>query len=357
MRTLISGVMARARPFAGAWLGIVIAAFAIGLAASPATSRARDRAPPTAAREAGPAADPARFRSSIVGVETRVADDAASAETLGARRSGSGVIIGDRLVLTIGYLVLEADTVDVTTSDGKRVPGAVAAYDAMSGFGLIRTLVPISGRPLALGDAGAVGERTPVWTQGHDEPEATELRVISRRRFTGGWEYMIDQAIYTFPPVNNWSGAALIAADGRLVGIGSMIVNDAAADRRGVPGNLFVPVDLIKPVLSDLVARGRRSTPPPPWLGVSTEEVRGNVIVVRVARESPAEAAGLRTGDVIVGVGRDKIRGQEAFYRRLWDSGPAGTTITLQVLKDGEIRQIPVTSIDRLDGLHKPHGI
>lgn len=298
-----------------------------------------------------------KFTSAIVRLETRVPEDASSVESLGARRSGSGVIIGERLVLTIGYLLLEADQVQVTSSDGKRAPGNVAAYDAASGFGLVRTLVPIAGRVLELGDSDAIGERTRVWTQGHGEPEATELVVVSRKRFTGSWEYMIERGIYTFPPVNNWSGAALITPEGKLIGIGSLVVNDAGADRQGVPGNLFVPVNLIRPILADLIARGKRSTPAVPWLGLSTEEVRGNVLMVRVARSGPAEAAGLKPGDIIVGVGPDKIKGQAAFYQRLWNSGPAGTTITLQVVQDSEIQQVPVTSVDRMDALHKPAGI
>lgn len=337
MKMLISGGMGAK--------SIGVMALAIGLAAAPAAGHAQaDVAvpPPSTPRESVDAGDPARFRTSIVGIETRIADDATSAETLGTRRSGSGVIIGDRLVLTIGYLVLEADMVDVTTSNGKRVPGAVAAYDAASGFGLVRTLVPISGRVLALGDADAIGERAAVWTQGHDEPEATEVRVISRKRFTGSWEYMIDRAIYTFPPVHNWSGAALIAADGRLVGIGSLIVDDAATDRRGVPGNLFVPVDLVKPVLPDLIARGRRSSPPQPWLGVSTEDVRGNVIVSRVAREGPAEAAGLRAGDVIRSInGRPVDSATDA--AGLTAQLRPGTHLTLDVERGGATVPIAIT--------------
>jgi len=292
-----------------------------------------------------------------VRVDTTAIEGAASAASLGARRSGSGVIVGERLVLTIGYLLLETETVDVTSPSGRKVPGSVAGYDHATGFGLVRTALPIDGQPLELGDSDAVREKQRVLTIGHGEPEATELFVVSRKGFTGSWEYLLDSAIFTFPPVNNWSGSALIAEDGRLVGIGSLIVNDAATDPRGVPGNLFVPVNLLKPILADLLAEGHRRAPAQPWLGLTTEQVRGHLIVVRVFRNGPAENAGIVPGDIVVGVGTERIADQTDFYRRVWRQGPAGTEVSLKLLKGGELRDVRVRSVDREDVLRKPTGI
>ena len=302
-------------------------------------------------------ADLTRYNDAVVRVEAQIVPDGQTVQSLGANRSGSGVILDARTVLTIGYVVVEAEQVTVVTANGRRAPGNVVGYDHETGFGLVRTVVPLTGQALELGDSDRVAERQKVLTLGHGEPEATELLVLSRKPFAGSWEYLLERPIFTFPPVNNWSGAALIDGDGRLVGIGSLIVNDAAADRPGVPGNLFVPVNLLKPILADLLARGRRAEGAHPWLGLATEQVRGHLMVVRVTRDGPADTAGLEAGDIIVGVGADKVAGQADFYRRIWKLGPAGVTVPLRVLKAGDLREMPVRSIDRADFLRKPRGI
>jgi len=311
-----------------------------------------------AAQRAAQAVDPRQFVGSVVQIRTTAVRDGETVASLGLRRSDSGVIIGPSTVLTIGYLLLEADEVEVVTASGRRIPASVAAQDPASGFGLVRTALPLDGAPLELGDSDAVAEGTQVLTLGHGEPIATELVVLSRKPFAGSWEYLLEKPLFTFPPVNNWSGAALISPDGRLVGIGSLIVNDAAPPgRNAVPGNLFVPVGLLKPVLEGMLAEGKRPGPARPWLGVSTESVRGNLMVGRVTPGGPAQQAGLAPGDVIVGVGEEPVASQADFYRKLWKAGPAGSEIPLRVLKGGAIRELKVRSIDREDFLRKPHGV
>jgi serine protease Do len=298
-----------------------------------------------------------RLVGTVVEVRTVAVQGAETARALGERRSGSGAILDPTTVLTIGYLLLEVDQVEVVTTSGKTIPGRVAAYDHQSGLGIVRTVLPLDGTILELGDSDAVSERTRVLTLGHGEPEATELVVVSRKPFAGSWEYLVDRAIYTFPPVNNWSGAALMTGDGRLIGVGSLVVNDAASGGEPVPGNMFVPVNLIKPILSELIEKGRRSGPAQPWLGVNTEAVRGNLMVSRVSRNGPADRAGLAPGDIIVSVGAARVGDQAEFYRQVWKTGPAGAEIPLRVLQAGEIREIRVRSIDRADFLRKPEGV
>jgi S1-C subfamily serine protease len=322
---------------------------------STAQNLAQVAAPASAPRATS--GDLQRFNSSIVRVNTKVPDDAGSSQTLGPDRVGTGIILDARTVLTIGYVTLEADAVMVTTASGKRIPASVAGYDHATGFGLVRTAVPLDGKPLPLGDSDAVSEKQKVLTLGHGEPEATEIFVLSRKPFAAGWEYLIERPIYTFPPVNNWSGAALITADGTLVGVGSLIVNDASPSQKGVPGNLFVPVNLLKPIMADLLANGRRSAGVQPWLGMTTEDVRGNLMVTRLARNGPAENAGVNVGDIVVGVGGDRIGEQADFYRKVWKVGPAGANIPLRLLKGGEVREVTVKSIDRFDFLRKATGI
>lgn len=301
--------------------------------------------------------DLTRFNTSIVRLDAKVPAEAGSARSLGADRVGTGIILDDRTVLTIGYLTLEADAVMVTTASGKRIPGSVAGYDHETGFGVVRTVVPLDGKPMALGDSDGIREKQRVLTLGQGEPEATEIVVLSRKPFAAGWEYLLERPIFTFPPVNNWSGAALIDGTGALIGVGSLIVNDAASGQQGVPGNLWVPVNLVKPIMADLVAKGRRGANAQPWLGITTESVRGNLMVVRVAPDGPADSAGVSPGDIVLGVGDERVGDQAEFYRKVWKVGPAGSTIPLKVLKDGDVRSLAVKSIDRADFLHKSSGI
>ena len=307
----------------------------------------------------GPAAsraDLGRYAASVVRISAEIVRDGVSVEMLGANRVGTGVILDDRTVLTIGYLVMEAEKVEVTTVTGRRIPASVAGFDHSSGFGLLRTALPIDGMALELGDSDALGERTRVLTIGQGEPEATPLFVLSRKPFAGNWEYLVEKALYTFPPVNNWSGAALITEDGKLVGIGSLIVNDAAAGQAGVPGNMYVPTNLLKPVLAELRTAGKVPRAQP-WLGLTTEVVRGNLMVTRVAPGGPAESAGVSAGDIVLGVGAEKVGDQADFYKRVWAVGPAGTEIQVRVLKDGDVRNMRIRSIDRSEFLRRPSGV
>lgn len=338
-------------------LAVLSAMLVVGVGPLQAQSPATPSEPPPA--RSAPATVPGSeyLRASLVRLEVRAVQGAPSSANLGAHRSGSGVIVGDRLVLTIGYLLLEADEVVITTASGRRTPGSVAGYDHESGFGLVRAALPLDGTALQLGDSDRVEERQKVLTIGHGEAAATELLVLSRRPFAGSWEYLLERPFYTFPPVNNWSGSALTTEDGRLVGIGSLIVNDAAAHQRGIPGNLFVPVNLLKPIMDDLVALGRRRGPVQPWFGIGTESIRGHLLVTRVSPDSPAQQAGVQPGDIVVAVESERVSDQADFYRRLWRPGPAGTQVTMRVLRQGELRELRMQSVDRADVLRRPTGV
>lgn len=288
--------------------------------------------------------------SAIVRIKTKIIKDARSAETLGLQREGSGVLIRDGYVLTIGYLVMEAEAIEVTGADGKAVPAAVAGYDHASGFGLLRVLAPLAGRPLPLGDASMLAEREAAMIASHGGGDGVNLvYVVSRRPFIGSWEYQLDSAIFTYPAVMNWSGAALISAKGELLGIGSLIVNDAAGAGSQSPGNMFVPVDLLKPILEDLITAGRRSGPARPWLGLSTEEMRGRLLVARVSPDGPAARAGLKSGDIVIGVAGEEVNSVADLYRKVWARGAAGVEVPLKVLQGLEIRDVTLRSMDRLE--------
>ena len=293
--------------------------------------------------------DGAETLSAVVRVKARILPNARSAESLGTAREGNGVLIRENLVLTIGYLVIEAEGIEVISGDGKAVPATLAGYDHSSGFGLLRLVAPIDARPLPLGNPGELAERDPVMVAAYGGREGVSLAyVVSRRAFSGSWEYLLDSAIFTYPPVMNWSGAALIGAKGDLLGIGSLIVADAMSPGTQSPGNMFVPVDLLKPILNELIEKGRAG-PARPWLGLSTEELRGRLFVSRVSPDGPAARAGLQRGDIVVGVGTDDVASLADFYRKVWARGIAGVEVPLRVLQGTQLKEVGVRSIDRVD--------
>ncbi len=291
---------------------------------------------------------------SFVGIDADVPEHARTASGLGTQREGNGVVISeDGLVLTIGYLILEASAVDLTLFDGREIAAEVVAYDHDSGFGLVRATQHLGIKPLVLGDsASAVTSQRALVATRNGISDALGVHVVSRRVFSGSWEYMLENAIFTAPPHRRFAGAALIGGDGRLLGIGSLFVGDAAGSGRPLPGNMFIPINEIKPILQELIDNGKRSASARPWLGVYPETVRGFVFINRVAEDGPAKKAGIRAGDVVVGVEGVGVGDLEDFYRSIWAAGDAGTAIDLTVLsRGGEMRELTVPSIDRRDWL------
>jgi serine protease Do len=288
---------------------------------------------------------------SVVRVRMRALPDARSNATLGSTREGSGVIIDDQgYILTIGYLVIEADSIEVTTAEGKTSPATLAGYDHATGLGLLRAVLPLNANPIGLGVSAELALREPVMVAPHGGREAVNLAyVVSKRQFTGSWEYLLDSAIFISPPTLAWAGAALISREGKLVGIGSLLVRDSVVTGEPLPGNMFVPIDLVKPILADLIDKGRASGASRPWLGMATEEVQGRLFVTRVSAEAPADRAGIRRGDIIVGVGADAVATQAELYQKLWSLGPAGIEVPLKVLQGASLKEIKVRSIDRMD--------
>ena len=293
--------------------------------------------------------------SGVVRIKTFINPDGYTRESLGREREGTGIVIDNAgLVLTIGYLMVEAHAAEITTNSGRTVPANIVGYDNKSGFGLLQAITPLNVRPLQMGKSADLKTGDRVLVAGYGgQSGMIAAHVVSKREFAGNWEYLLDEAIFTAPPHPAWSGAGLIDHDGKLVGIGSLIVGDTSGKGEGRRGNMFVPIDRLSPILGDLIAEGHSLQPAHPWLGLNTDEVDGRLVVSRVTPGAPAEKSGLRRGDVIVGVGADSEKPKDLpdLYRKIWAQGAAGTNISLDVLQDHERRHFDVPSINRLDRL------
>jgi serine protease Do len=288
--------------------------------------------------------------AAVVRIKTHINPEGQTVQGLGRDRDGSGILIdNDGLVLTIGYLMVEAYAAEVITNDGRTVPATVVGYDHESGFGLLRATEPLKLKPIPLGKSADVKERDVVVIASFGGADmVAPAYLVAKREFAGNWEYMLDEALFTSPPHPAWSGAALISREGKLIGVGSLIVGDATGSTEKTPGNMFVPIDRLAPILGDLLSDGRISGPGRPWLGLNADELRGRLFVSRVTPGGPAEKAGVRRGDVIVGVNGDPPKSLADFYRKIWARGGAGAEVPLDVLQDNAVRRVTVQSINRL---------
>jgi S1-C subfamily serine protease len=295
-----------------------------------------------------------RVLASVVGLHSIIPPDASSAETLGTERAGNGVLIDDGLILTIGYLITEAETVWLHLGDGRVVSGHALGVDFESGFGLVQALGHIDLDPLPLGSSAAakIGDAVVVGGAG-GRTRSVASRIAAKQEFAGYWEYLLDEAIFTLPAHPNWGGTGLIDSRGELIGIGSLQL-EREREGKAEHVNMIVPIDLLKPVLDDLRKFGRVNKPPRPWLGMYSTEIDHRVVVVGISEKGPAGRAELKTGDVILAVNGDKITSQTGFYRKLWSLGPAGVDVPLTVYHEGVTFDVTLTSIDRAKFLKAP---
>jgi S1-C subfamily serine protease len=292
---------------------------------------------------------PEDILKAIVKVKAVIPENARTASLLGTEREGSGVVIDSKgLVLTIGYLILEAETVEVVGPNGEAVGATAVGYDYGTGFGLLRATAPLEVTPMKLGQSSEVSEKDRLLVATHGGPESViGVYVVSRREFAGYWEYLLEDAIFTSPPHPGFGGSALIGPDGRLLGIGSLYTQITLPEVGVVPSNLFVPIDHLKPILDDMLRLGHSSEPTSPWLGLHAREAHGRVFVLRVIPGGPADQAGLRPDDIILKVDEKVVKGLADLYRKVWALGRAGVDVPLTVLQEAELRNITVHSGDR----------
>jgi len=291
--------------------------------------------------------------SAVVKIKTHINPEGRTVQGLGRDREGTGILIdADGLILTIGYLMVEAYAAEVITNDGRTLPASIVGYDHETGFGLLRTIEPLKIKPFTLGKIADVKEKdVVVVASGGGASNVVPALVVSKREFVGNWEYLLDEAIYTSPPHPSWSGAALINREGKLIGVGSLIVGDAAGTKENNPGNVFVPIDRLAPILGDLLTEGRPSGPGRPWLGMNADDTHGRLMVGRVTPGGPADKAGVKRGDVIISVNGEATTSLPDFYRKVWSKGGAGAVIGLDVRNNNTMQHFDIQSINRLDHL------
>ena len=302
------------------------------------------------------AQDKAEILKAVILVRSTIPEDARTARYLGTIRQCNGVIIDSTgLILTIGYAIVEAETIEVIGSDGKVVSATLVGYDIDSGFGLIRANKPLEVTPMKLGNSSEIKVGDLLLLASYAGPgEVQGTRVIARQEFVGYWEYLLEDAIFTSPPYADFGGAALVNRDGRLVGIGSLFTRVSVPGSGSVPCNMFIPIDRLKQILADLLVTGRSSDPRKPWLGIQAEERQGRVSVIRISSGGPGEQAGVQPGDRILTVNDKAINGLADFYRKVWALGGVGVDVHLSIRRGSRVREITVHSADRYEFLRMP---
>jgi S1-C subfamily serine protease len=292
----------------------------------------------------------------VVLVRAEIPEDAFTAPILGTERAGNGVVIDDSgLVLTIGYLVTEASIIWLATNKGTVVGGYPLAYDQNTGFGLVQPLGKLGVKPIVRGSASAIRVGENVVVAGHGgRAHALKATVFAKREFAGYWEYVLDEALFTAPAHPQWGGSALIGADGRLAALGSLLVQEKI-DAGTIQGNMLVPIDLLEPILDDMLKTGRVSHPPRPWLGMYTTEAGERLVIAGLAPGGPAERAGAKVGDAVLEVAGARPKSLADLWRKIWTAGPVGTAVPLRLARNGKIAELRITSADRTDFLKKPH--
>jgi S1-C subfamily serine protease len=291
----------------------------------------------------------------VVLLRAEIPDDAFTASILGTERAGNGIVIGEGLVLTIGYLITEASVIWLTTNKGTVAGGTVLGYDQATGFGLVQPLGKLGVKAIERGSAGSIRVGENVVVAGHGgRAHALKATVFAKREFAGYWEYVLEEALFTAPAHPQWGGSALIGADGRLAAVGSLLVQEKI-DAGTIQGNMLVPIDLLEPILDDMARTGRASRPSRPWLGMYTTEAGSRLVIAGLAPGGPAERAGARVGDAVVEVGGAKPKSLADLWRRIWALGPSGAVVPLKIARNGKMSEVRIASADRSDFLKKPH--
>jgi S1-C subfamily serine protease len=300
-----------------------------------------------------PAKEDLAVFDSLVEVNATVSSSARTAREYGTRRSGNGVVLdASGLIVTIGYVVAEAQSIEVTFSSGETNLARVVAFDDHTGLALLRPFQDIVTTPAQLGKSKGLKKDQKVMIlggAGRDSAQTVSIGKISR--FAGGWGYVVDDAIHTHPPNTDFSGSALLTEAGELVGIGALVSIDIDIDPKvRVPGNVFVPVDQLTGVLGQLIVSGRQEEQRA-WLGMEARKTKEGMVVSRVMEGGPAADSGIASGDRIVAVNQQAVSSLADFYDKVWQSTAPGESVHLLLLRGDHYANVPIEAISIFDWL------
>ena len=288
--------------------------------------------------------------NSIVSIHSKIPDEARTSKSLGTVRQGSGVVIDNKNILTIGYVVLEASEISIGLINGKKIPGRLIAYDFETGFGLVSPIVSTKLKSLKIGDSSKIKMDDSIFILPSPTMGIGSLaKMVSRRPFVGWWEYYLEKPIYTLPNNPAWTGAPLVNSQGEIVGIGSLFIRDAVSPEIISPGNMFVPINLLKPIMKDLVKYGRRTSNINPYIGLSSDDNSGKIVVTKVSKDGPSYKVGIKPDDVITGVNGRLVNNLETFYKTLWSTRNYGAMIKVDINRNGKKMSFNIRSINRMD--------
>jgi S1-C subfamily serine protease len=268
-------------------------------------------------------------------------------------RWGSGVIFDSAgYVVTVSYVLMDAEVIRVVLRDGRVVPGKLVGLDLEHGLGVLKLEGDGPWPAAVLGDSTKVSVGQATATLGVDENNAlavTQGSVQEVRSFAGYWEFLLDRAFVVAPHNPSFGGSALVNLQGEVIGITNLRIGEQPF------ANLAIPIEYFIASREELIAKGRVvSRPPRPWLGLWILPGSEGVVVAGASPRSPAIQAGLQRGDVILRINGEKVEGQEDFYRKLWQT-KIGQDVSLVIVRESRFQVITVRPIDRYE-LLRPAG-
>jgi S1-C subfamily serine protease len=287
----------------------------------------------------------------VVNIQTTVARDHRSVPILGTERMGSGVVVDPAgLILTVNYVVMGGQTVQVSFLRGRRVRAEIVAQDFEIGLALLR----IKRQGLTAATLRVEGELergepvVAVASTGAQERRVAGGLVTYLGEFEAHWEYLLERGIVSNAANPGFGGGGLFTLTARLAGIVSLNLNEL------IRNSLSIPVEHYREHERELLRYGRVvSRPRRAWLGVFAHVVEEGIVVAAVVPEGPGDRGGLREGDLIVSLNAEKLESRRDLYVSLWRHGP-GEPLTFEVMRDSSLRRVLVTSGDRAEFFRQP---
>jgi S1-C subfamily serine protease len=284
--------------------------------------------------------------SSVVHIHTEVPSAHPSTRILGDERMGTGTVVDPSgLILTVNYVVMGGETIQVTLARGRALRAEIVAQDFEVGLALLR--VKRQGLPAAPVTASeSLTRGDPVFALGSTGPRERRVAgglVTYLGEFEAYWEYLLDRGIVSSAANPGFGGGPLFTLSGKMVGVVSLNLNEIARS------SLAIPVECYLRNQEEFVRFGRVvSRPQRAWLGVFAHVLEEGVVVAGLVPNGPGARSGIQEGDLIVSLDAREVPTRKDLYLSLWRHAP-GEKMTLEVMRDNQVRRLSVTAGDRAD--------